>query len=345
MSQSINSYQSFCIIRLSSIGDITHMIPVIRTLQDNNPKSDITWIIGKTEYSLVKNMKNIEFIIIDKRKFWSTLLTMISIRRKRVFGVLLHMQVSFRSNLISLFVNSRRKIGFNHYYSKNLHSLFVDEVIQAPERIHVLDVFFYFLEALGIKRRSLNWDINIDCKKMQKPLDERYVVINPFTSSRFFNYREWDLNNYAKIIDYLHKKYNVKTILVGGDNDNEIVQSVLLASNCKDVLNLVGKTSLKELYNILYHSELYIGPDSGTLHIASMVHKPIIGLFSSSNPDRTGPYNNREYIINKYDEALLKYNNKVSTQVKWVKRVRKKNVMLLIQSEDVLEKIDKILNF
>ena len=68
MSQKNNLPSSICVLRLSSIGDITHMIPVIKTIQHNLPKSDITWIIGKTEYPLVKNMKEVRFIIIDKSK-------------------------------------------------------------------------------------------------------------------------------------------------------------------------------------------------------------------------------------------------------------------------------------
>ena len=73
MSKSINSLKSICIIRLSSIGDITHMIPIIKTLQVHSPMTNITWIIGKTEYHLVKNIKNIDFIVINKRNFIETI--------------------------------------------------------------------------------------------------------------------------------------------------------------------------------------------------------------------------------------------------------------------------------
>ena len=66
MSQNINSLSSICILRLSSIGDITHMIPVINTLRNHSPESNITWIIGKTEYELVKNIIDIEFVVFDK---------------------------------------------------------------------------------------------------------------------------------------------------------------------------------------------------------------------------------------------------------------------------------------
>ena len=72
MSQTINPLKSICILRLSSIGDITHMIPIIKTIQTYSVKTNITWIIGKTEYTLVKNMTNIKFIVIDKNSFFHT---------------------------------------------------------------------------------------------------------------------------------------------------------------------------------------------------------------------------------------------------------------------------------
>ena len=61
-----NTSISICILRLSSIGDVTHIIPIISTIRNVYPKSRISWVIGKTEYELVKNLKNIDFIIVDK---------------------------------------------------------------------------------------------------------------------------------------------------------------------------------------------------------------------------------------------------------------------------------------
>ena len=99
----------------------------------------------------------------------------------------------------------------------------------------------------------------------------------------------------------------------------------------------------KELYNILKCCMFYIGPDSGTLHIASMLRKPVIGLFATSNPERTGPFQNIEFIINKYPEALKKYNKKLVSDAKWGERIRNKKAMSLIKVDDGKKKIDMIL--
>ena len=345
MSKSINSLKSICIIRLSSIGDITHMIPIIKTLQIHSPMTNITWIIGKTEYHLVKNIKNIEFIVINKRKFIETIMVLLRLRKEKYFDALLHMQVSLRSNLMTLFIKAKRKIGFDKSKSKNFHSLFINESIDASGNTHVLETFFYFLSKIGIKSKEYSKDINIKDSKMPIFSSKgKYIVINPFTSSRKFNYREWDINNYKIIIDYLANNYGINSVIIGGQSKYELEKSALF-NEINNVTNIVGKTNLQDIYSLIKSSELYIGPDSGTLHIASMLLKPVIGLYATSNPLRTGPYYEMKYTINKYPEALVIFNKKTENTAKWGERVRNKNAMSLIKTQDVINNIDKILKF
>ncbi len=328
MSQKTKLPSTICILRLSAIGDITHMIPVIKTIQYNLPQSDITWIIGKTEYQLVKNMKGIHFIIIDKSK---TIKSLINLKKEigdKKFDILLHMQKSLRSKILSIFIKAKKKLGYKN--------------INPPERSHVLDTFFYFLEAIGIKQKLLDWSLDLDIPNQELlKSNKKYVVFNPFTSSRRFNYREWNLKNYEIIARYLSEKYNLNSIMVGGSSNYELEESKKINQE-NFIVNLVGKTNLQELCTILEKCQFYIGPDSGTMHIASMFSKPTIGLFATSNPKRTGPYQNQEYIINKYNEALQTYMNAHEKDVKWGIRIRNKNAMSLINANHVIEMIDKI---
>ena len=64
--------KSICILRLSSIGDVTHIVPIINTIKKNSDETSITWIIGSKEYELVKTMPNINFIVIDKNNFFDS---------------------------------------------------------------------------------------------------------------------------------------------------------------------------------------------------------------------------------------------------------------------------------
>jgi len=343
MSQAINSLKSICIIRLSSIGDVTHMIPIINTLKHFAPNTDITWIIGKTEYDLVKNIKNIKFIIIDKNDIFNSIKSLLSLRKGKRFDIFLHMQVSLRSNLLSLFIKADRKIGYNQSLSKNFHSLFRKEKIDCHKNPHVIETFFCFLKKIGIEDKKLDWSIKLDDPKDVINLKGiKYIVINPFTSSRRLNYREWDINNYKNITDYVFNKYGIESIIVGSKTDYQKKESEKICDK-GFIHNFVGKTDLQQLCNIIKDCEFYIGPDSGALHLATMLSKPVIGLYATSNPYRTGPYNNMDFVINKYPDALMKYKKKKVSDVKWGERIRNKNAMSLITKEDVKDKIGRIL--
>ena len=328
MSQNINSLSSICILRLSSIGDITHMIPVINTLRNHSPKSNITWIIGKTEYGLVKNIKDIEFVVFDKKRSFKSIRHLMKSLKGRRFDFLLHMQKSLRSRIISFFVSAEKKYNY--------------ENVKVQDKSHVLDTFFLFLQNLGITKKMLDWSININEDNNIIKIKKKYIVLNPFTSSRRFNFREWKINNYITICKYLSDRYDIDSVVVGGKSNYEIDESKKIGAE-EFIHNLVGKTNLQELYNIIKGCEFYVGPDSGTLHIASMLRKPVIGLFATSNPLRTGPYDNMDYVINKYEIALKKYNNKSIHEVKWGARIRNNQAMSLITQDDVIDMADKIL--
>ena len=95
---------------------------------------------------------------------------------------------------------------------------------------------------------------------------------------------------------------------------------------------------------MLHDSEFYLGPDSGTLHIASMLKKKIIGLYATSNPYRTGPFKNMSHTINLYPKAVKIYLNSDINSITWGKRVRNREAMNLITIDDVKNKVNEILS-
>ena len=121
--------KNICMLRLSALGDITHTLPVLRTLQKNWPATPITWIIGKTEYELVKGIEGVEFIIFDKSQGFAAYLALRQQMQSRHFDVLLHLQVSLRASAITS--ASRLRAGPKSSTAKPGRTLGVS-VIAAP---------------------------------------------------------------------------------------------------------------------------------------------------------------------------------------------------------------------
>ncbi len=330
-----NTSISICILRLSSIGDVTHVIPIVSTLQKKYMNPTITWIIGKVEYELVKNLCNINFVVIDKNDTINSIMKLRSYFRDQNFDVVFHMQKSLRSKLIANIINGRIDVTFNE--------------IETGAN-HVLDHFFKFLEKINIKDKFLDWKIdellsNDENNSINKNLNESvpFITINPFTSIRNNNFREWDFNNFLTISEYCKNEYSLNTVLLGKTSQEKSNQIENELVNNQSIINLINKTSLLEMLSILKKSQFYIGPDSGTLHMARMVDLPVIGLYATSNPLRTGPYCKLEYTINKYPQALETFLDKKIENVKWGERVRNRKAMKLIKIDDVKAQIIKIM--
>lgn len=152
---------SLCLLRTSAIGDVTHVVPLVRTVQRHWPGTRLTWLIGKLEHRLVGDLPGVEFVVFDKHAGRAGHREVREKLAGRRFDALLHMQVALRANLLSLAVKAPLRIGYDRARSKDLHGLFVNCRIPARRGDHVLDAMASFLEPLGLRQSDVRWDIPI----------------------------------------------------------------------------------------------------------------------------------------------------------------------------------------
>ncbi|HET6656188.1 MAG TPA: glycosyltransferase family 9 protein [Gammaproteobacteria bacterium] len=341
--------QSICVMRLSAVGDVCHTLPVVRTLATAWPNTRITWIIGRLEASLVGDIPGIEFIIFDKAQGWRAHRQLRRQLEGRRFDLFLHMQVSLRASIASLNVRADRRLGFDRQRARDYQWLFTNERIEHREREHVIEGLFGFADALGIHQRDLRWDIPVSeadraFAAEHIPDQTPALIVSPLASPRLRNWRNWMPERYAAAADYAAGKHGLKVILTGGPSDAEREAGDAIGAQCRvKPVNLIGRTSLKQLYALLQRSQAIITPDSGPAHMATAAGVPVIGLYATSNPDRTGPYLSRQWTVNRYPEALQRFNNKTPEDVRWGARVRHPDAMALIEVEDVTAMLDRLM--
>ena len=109
------------------------------------------------------------------------------------------------------------------------------------------------------------------------------------------------------------------------------------------VVNLIGRTSLKQLLALLEHATVLVCPDSGPAHMASAVGTPVIGLYATSNRWRTGPYLSQEWVVDRYPDAVSRALGKSVSELPWGYRVRTPYAMNLITVDDVTGKLDALI--
>ena len=349
-----NPPQTLCLLRLSALGDITHVLPTLRTLQKHWPQTKITWIIGKTEYQLVRELEGIHFIIFDKSAGLASYRKLKTQLKQHLdghkFDVLLHMQLSIRASVASLFIPAKIKLGFDRARAKDMQSLFCNRQIKpASIRQHVLDSFLEFPRYFGLDP-VFEWrlpvsQVAIEHMKKRLATDKRLFVINPCAVAKSKNWRNWHAEGYAAIADLVSTRHDMRVVLTGGNSplETEMAEKILSLCDSAEPLNLIGQTGIDELVAVLQLADMVIAPDTGPVHIASALGTDTIGLYAATNPDRAGPYNHLSFVVNRYPQALLKYNNTTVEQASWGERVKTAESMDLITVDDVATQIENII--
>lgn len=293
-------------------------------------------------------LQGVEFITFDKSSGWSGLREFKQTMQGRHFDILFHMQAAMRASVLSLFIKSPLRLGFDKRRAADYQWLFSNHKIAAQEKAHVLDGFLAFLSAAGLSDTPLNWQFDVPSAVRNSALQRRedkqaYVVINACSSVRRNNWRNWPVEHYKPVIEYLQNR-GFAVVLTGGPADNERQIAQQINQQCGgQLLDLCGQTTLGELYALLSGARMLIAPDTGPAHMANLAGTPVVGLYASSNPLRTGPYRFQQYVANAYPEALRRYMKKNIDQVKWGQRVRHPDVMKLITPEDVITKVKLVL--
>lgn len=335
--------ESICILRTSAIGDVTHVLPIVRTLQANWPDTRITWIVGKLEHRLVGDIAGVEFIVFDKAARRDGFRAVREKLAGRRFDALLHMQIALRANLLSVLVKSPLRIGYDRARSKDLHGFFINCRIPARSGEHVLDAMASFLEPLGLRQSEVRWDIPVaaDAEAFAArllPPGPRTLLISPTSSHRL---RNWRPERYAAVADHAAHELGWRVVLCGGPSEFEReFGDAILGHMQTRPLDLIGKDTLKQLLALLQRADLVLCPDSGPMHMANAVGTPVLGLHAASNPDRSGPYSDRQWCVNRYDAAAMKYRRKPASRLAWGTKLEHVGVMDLIEVEDVIERLE-----
>jgi len=336
--------KSICILRLSAIGDVTHVIPVVLSLQEQLPGVKITWVIGKIEAKLIGDLPGVEFIIFDKKAGRKGYMALRQALKGRHFDALLHMQVAFRANLASACIPAKIRVGYDRARSKDLHSLFINRRIATAPQQHVRDCLASFLEPLGLQAAPPRWTIPLspsdhEFARQHLATDRTNLVISPCASHKL---RNWPAERYAQFADYAIQHYGMNVLLVGSPAAFELEYCEAIESAMKEkARNICGKDTLKQLTALMAHADLVVAPDTGPAHIASAVGTDVLGLFAASNPNRSGPYNSLQWCVNRYPEALEKFTGKTVEEARWGAKAEFEGAMELVTVEDVVDMLDR----
>ena len=337
--------ESICIVRLSALGDVTHAVPVLRAIQQHWPQTRVTWICATLEHKLLAGLDGVRFVVVDKNAGWMGYLKLRRELASEKFDVMLQMQTSARANFTGACVRARIKLGWDRYRARDFHRFFMTHTIPETRQEHQVQGHLSFARSIGLDVQEPVWDFPIDDEATEfansvLPPGKRILLISPCSSHPR---RNWSAQRYAAVADYAVMHHGMAVVLSGGPSELERSTGVAIGGAMQQqAINLIGKDTLPQLTALLKRVDVVLSPDAGPVHLANAVGTAVIGLHASTWSIRSGPYNSLQLCVDKFPQAAERFRGKSPQQLRWGTRIEDDGVMDLIEIDEVIERLDLV---
>jgi heptosyltransferase I len=297
----------YCIIMLSAVGDAVHVLPVVNAIKRDDPQAHITWVLQPGPASLVDGHPAVDEIVrFDRSRGWRAFSDVRSQLRARHFDVALGLQDYLKAGILTAMVPAPIRLGYDRARARDANWLFTNRRIPPHEPQHIQDEYLEFTTALGIDSTLVEWNIGPWGAEREwqrefvKPFDRPVVSLVIGTSRP---QKDWIAERWGELADALSGRFGMQPVLVGGRSPREEATERVILERTRHKPVSALDSGLRKLVAILDASSLVISLDTGPLHMAVALGRPVISLLGFSNPLRTGPYRaSQELIVNAYGD-------------------------------------------
>ena len=295
-------FRKICIIHLNQIGDLVFSLPLLKSLKDNFPDAAIHSVVKPFLQDLLTSSPWVDRILLRESSFKARLDLLKKIRRSR-YDLLICLGRSEESLMLTLLSGAKLKAGFARF--------FWDLGLDLKEHIEGHNSWYNnakLLRLLNIKISQNDYVglLNVNADASLTDLPAEFAVISP-AASRRRQMKAWDPEKFAELIILLQQHFSLASVLVGSIDDKAYNHTVMASikektgDNSIDIINLTGNTGLGCLCSVLKQASLFVGIDSGIMHLASSLDIPVVGLFGPTDPRFVGPQNIRSRVVSKDD--------------------------------------------
>jgi ADP-heptose:LPS heptosyltransferase len=287
--------QRIGILHLNQIGDLLFSLPLLKALRQHAPEARIDSYVKPYLRELLDVSGLVDGIIQRSGGLRDTVSLIRQVRRNR-YDLLISLSRSEECLLIAALSGAKSKAGFTHPP--------LDRFLHVRETIEGHNSWSNnarLLERLGVPVPDSGYVGLLPREAYSGPgaLPDKYVVISPGASSRRQT-KAWDPHRFAAVADALHDRRSLVPVLVGGADcrscNNEIL-SAMQPCVREACIDLTGGVSLRQLSALLAGATLFVGIDSGVMHMASAHDVPLVALFGPSDPAFVAPHNRRSRIV------------------------------------------------
>jgi ADP-heptose:LPS heptosyltransferase len=284
------------IIKLGAIGDVVNSLPFVNRLRDAAPDARITWVIAPLSHALVAGHPAVdEFLVADVKQpgQWDAIVGGL---RERRFDLVIDLQRILKSALLGLASGAPRRVGFDRARSKEGAWMFATHRIAPnPNPGVTVDQYLEFADFLGCPQTEPRFDLPVAPFPAAASGERRVVVHVGATKPA----NRWDLDKWTALCRRLVMDLGATVHLTGASAERAELERLVktLGAAGSGAFVHAGKLSLKETGGLIRSSRLFIGSDTGPLHMAVALGTPVVALFGAPDPRRTGPWRRPEAVL------------------------------------------------
>jgi heptosyltransferase-1 len=312
-----DSNPHFLVIRLSSIGDIVHALPAVAALGDAFPGAKIDWLIEKRHAPLLKGNPYVHRVLkLDTRSWRKELFSPGTLEqiagtgralREITFDAAVDFQGLLKSAFLARLSRSRLRLGFSEYWLREpLAGIFYSDHVSPRGRRHVIEMNLSLVERLGAgptPREAWKFPLpqnDADDREVESRLAalaaSEFIVLNPGGG---WKSKCWPPENYAELIGRLEGEIPATCLLTGSPDEEPLVNDILRRSGSRRASYF--PSTIPQLIALARRARLFVGGDTGPLHLAEAAGAPVVEIFSSSEPvntpERNGPFRAQDIAV------------------------------------------------
>lgn len=344
----LNRVERVAIVKMSSIGDVVHALPVSAALKRSFPHLQLSWIVDERCAEIVVGNPCLHEVISLPLKTLRTNLWQSQRRRllrqtirdlrSRRFEVTIDLQGLLKSAVVAWLTGAPYRFGY--YWQREGAWLFNRVVPRHRDSVHVVDVYLDVARFLGAQTEPVEFPLYIPPEAQQRVSElleqagvappRRFLSINLSGGQSF---KRWPVVQWARFIEEAVRRYDIPIVVVGSRADLPLVEQ-LSAFTSAPFISFVGKTNLKELAALMRYSLIHICGDTGSGHIAAALGTPVIGLYGATSPLRSGPYGQLHRVVSYREDPDTHHATLMAERPEYMERIR---------VEDVLQRLEQTL--
>lgn len=307
------------IIKMSALGDVVQALPVIPLLKERFPGSRIHWLVEESAEPVVRCHPGVDKVLVSRRTTWpaqlgkpaawpeaiSQVRSLVSELRKP-YDIAIDLQGLLKSGIWMGLARARRKIGFRRARER-LNRLFLNETVEpTKDDLHAVQRYLHLAASLGCSQMG-EPDFGLRAPGEAKSLirgllrsrgwdpDAPWAVLVP---SARWQTKRWSQLAFARLGDRLFSSLGLQVAMVGVREDIALLEGIR-AKMRNPALNLAGSTNIPGLMAMLEMAKVIVSTDSGPMHMAAALGRPVVALFGPTAPWLTGPYGTNSRVVRK----------------------------------------------